>query len=562
MNLKIMNSLVINKKVIKMSNIFRPDSPRLWFAITSIACGFVILWPSLSYQPWFSSGDHGLNLYAASQTANGGIPYQDFQWWYGPLMIYYHAFFIKIFGDTLSSVLLANYLIRVTTVFFIYLILSKFIPQYLAVLASGWYAGYQPDFPHTYNHAGGVLFILISLWLFNQYAEKQRFVYLKIGSIAIVCLFLIKINIGLFAWASFWISTFLVDLSKGIEGKKSQILKKIKIIITTPLITIFLYLFFFKGLPLYYINQCLGLGGPYHQHPCSIQLGGLTKSCIFWLQKGPNLYGPVSRLTPDGVLFIPHIIALILFIIHKKFASENENKNCFLRALIIFYFIFNHEFILKGHYQIYTIYWSAPFFIIMAFLVIGIFLKYQSSFFRKTIYLLLTILIMLQTIGIYEMRNHIINLKNHRVLMKKLNICLLNDRRSWIDVAAQTTAYLKKNMKKNDSLLVLPYDSLYYYLLDLTSPIREQYFFQFNHMPIEQEMNIINLIRQKKVDWVLVSNRSMSNEPGLGNFGKSHNIKLANYIYNHYREENSFGLWNVTGGWASDHAIKIYRLRK
>ena len=67
------------------------------FFLTLLTAG-VILYPTINYQPWLASGDHGRDLYCFKATLDGAVPYRDYWWVYGPIMPYYYAVFLKFFG--------------------------------------------------------------------------------------------------------------------------------------------------------------------------------------------------------------------------------------------------------------------------------------------------------------------------------------------------------------------------------------------------------------------------------------------------------------------------------
>ena len=130
---------------------------------------------------------------------------------------------------------------------------------------------------------------------------------------------------------------------------------------------------------------------------------------------------------------------------------------------------------------------------------------------------------------------------------------------AWIDTILKTTEYLQTHLGKDELFFALPYDPIYYYLTGKQSPTRQLIFFDHIHIPPEQELKIIAELEQKKVNYILLSNRMDSSEAGLGTFGVSYGKLLKEYIVNHFSQEATFGTWNQPAGWAWNHGTMILK---
>jgi hypothetical protein len=107
----------------------------VYLVVTIIAAALLqAFW--LDFQGLLSTGDHGRDLYAFEQTSRGAVPYQDYWWVYGPLMPYYYGLFIKFFGASISTVLIAKTVIKLVAAIFFYLSASTVIPPFAAFIAS------------------------------------------------------------------------------------------------------------------------------------------------------------------------------------------------------------------------------------------------------------------------------------------------------------------------------------------------------------------------------------------------------------------------------------------
>src|ERR1041385_2052142 len=89
-------------------------NPKFLFFLLTLLAGTLLLWPSLSFQSWLSTGDHGRDLEAFEQALHGKIPYRDYWCVYGPLMPYYYALFYKILGISIQSVLIGQFFIKLS----------------------------------------------------------------------------------------------------------------------------------------------------------------------------------------------------------------------------------------------------------------------------------------------------------------------------------------------------------------------------------------------------------------------------------------------------------------
>jgi len=81
-------------------------------------------------------------------------------------------------------------------------------------------------------------------------------------------------------------------------------------------------------------------------------------------------------------------------------------------------------------------------------------------------------------------------------------------------------------------------------------------FFEHINITKEQEQKTISEMEDGNGNWVILSNRSVSQEPGLGVFGKTYCPLLAKYIFDNFTVVAEFGDWVNPPGWAWNHGVR------
>jgi len=137
--------------------------------------GILFHYPTLDFQPLIAQGDHGRDLYSFQLTLQGKAPYKDFWWQYGPLMTYYYAQIFNIFDVSIQSALLGKFFIILGSGLLIYLISAVCMAPFYAFVCTMWFWVFRPDFFYTYNHIGGIFFILLTVYATCLYIKKTKY---------------------------------------------------------------------------------------------------------------------------------------------------------------------------------------------------------------------------------------------------------------------------------------------------------------------------------------------------------------------------------------------------
>lgn len=514
--------------------------------------GLFLLFHYASFQPFLSQGDHGRDLYAFTQTLNGQLPYHDYWWVYGPLMPYYYALFFKIFGIAIPSILVGKILLSVLSGIFIFFALSLFIPTLFAFMGAMWFWIYQPDFFFTYNHAGGIFCLTGILFSLFSYIKKPRTFYLYLAFFLTLLLCLIKVNFGI---ASLFVCIVFYRIYDAVyhipptPGKKK--LAAISVFFL-PLFVFIIYFLLLYQLPIYEIRQCLpylSADQPYHSTPQQALLA-LGKAIIATPQTSPANF--VFALFIIGSI----LASFIIIFLPKTAAQERRHFLTAFLLLTLFYFANLHEYLLSG--VLYRSYWATPFSTMMLFLFIGYALSKVNPKINRLVFGALFVIVFSQYV-------HSIDLVREKKIPEQF-LALEHGRvttgnpENWFSAVSQTTEYLQKNIPQNETFFALPYDPLYYYLTNKTSPTRQLIFFEHINIPQDQEMLIIDDLKQKQVNYILLSNRAFATqEPGLGVFGKTYCPLLGKYIADHFQPVAQFGEWQYEPGWAWHHGTQILK---
>lgn len=524
----------------------------LYPALTLIICSYLFL-PMLDYIPVLAQGDLGRDLYCFERILHGDIPYKDFWWPYGPLMPYYYALFLSIFGITIKSILLGKFLIILFSCLFFYLILELVIPPIFALIGALWFFVFFNDFFYTFNHIAGVMLILSNIYLCTLYFKtlKIKYVYLGIAANFILCL--IKINFGISTLFSFLISVFLINFVLEIKFTSQDK----KLLLITFLSALFLisaiYYLLIKDLNIYEIRQCFPYFGSDQPISSPIIVSILTKIKMIF----NNITSSANNLCMAGIVIFS-IIKTLSGLKNKKTGHFQKKLFAYLIILSIFYLASLNEF-LKGAMP-YRGYWADP----IAYLLMFIFISFALRDFSKLIRILLIV-----TLGSILTLSSINNLKaiagskkpSQFLSLERAKIYVGNSP-NWIQTVTDAVNFLNANVKKDETFFALPYDPIYYYLCAKKSPTRQLILFLHNKIREEQELQIIKDLEKNKVIWVVISNRAIASKIGLGILGEDYCFLLKKYLEDNFSVVKQFGDWKAPPGWAENHSVRILKRNK
>ncbi len=526
---------------------------KIIFFILTLICAFFALKASVNVQPSLATGDHGRDFYCFEQILKGYLPYKDFYWVYGPLMPYYYAIFYKFLGVNMLSIRIGYYILILISTALVYLSLSTLTSPLLAFIGAIWYLNFRPDFFYTYNHDGGIVLGLFVLFCLFLYLKKPLMRFLYWALIAVFLLCLIKINFGIILLCVSAASVFLIDRSNAVPFNTQKKNLCLLAFVLMPAVTAIIYWLLVKDLPLYAIGQCL----PYFSNS-QLYNTTLLKSSFSLIQ---NIFETTKLSWINLSLSILIILSAIQsFLLIIKRSREIKTGKIFLQAFIIlllFYFGFLHEYLKGGLF--YRTFWATPFAVLLIFTLIYYATSQFSQFIKFLLYSSLLFFIFNETLN-NIMISRSIQRSAYRFSHDRVKIYLGSSPKH-LNTIGQTVNFLNTNLKPGELFFALPYDPLYYFLTNKKSPTWEMIFFDHINIPTEQERSIIAELEQAHVNWILISSRANSKEPGMGIFGKTYCPVLGEYVKDHFEKVAQFGDWANPAGWAWNHGTMILKRR-
>jgi len=537
---------------------------KIIFLIFSLVAGIFILSHVADYQVFLSQGDHGRDLYAFAQTLKGDVPYMDYWWVYGPLMPYYYCIFLKIFGITISSVLIGKItLILISTLFF-YLTLYLFASPILAFLACGWLFLFSPDFYFTYNHLGAITVTFPLIYCICLFLKKQKPRYLYYALTCCLLLCFIKINLGIVALLGTLASVLLIDISvPHFPTFKKRKFFYFLALVVLPLLVFSIYFLLLHKLPIYAIRQCL----PYLEgdHPYNSSIAASLFSLLVSIKK--NIMKSPADFFFACIIVLSLGQTIILFLKNQTPRSLSKGLPewitkrhilLLLSILSLFYILYLHEYLITGVF--YRTFWPRPLTLLLMFSVITFGTSHLSKTIRTLLYVTLAMILLLTASTSLKM---IRKTKNplQFISLKRAKIYVTNPP-DWIATVTSTVNFLNDHLSEEELFFALPYDPIYYYLTGKKSPTRQLIFFEHVKITEHQEKKIISQLEEKKVNWIVVSSRSRVDQRGLGRFGVTYCKILGEYIQKNYTIEAQFGNWTDKALWARHHGTRLLRRKK
>ncbi|HWP47483.1 MAG TPA: glycosyltransferase family 39 protein [Candidatus Limnocylindrales bacterium] len=179
--------------------------------------------------------DFGHELYIPWQLSQGKVLYRDIFWYFGPLPSYLNALWFRLFGVSLTTLIVCNLLILAGVTVLIYRIFKAMFNYFIATLCSlvflfiFAFSQYVPNgnynFVCPYSHAltHGTALTMGMIFFFIRYLLGRHPGFIGGAGLCLGLVFLTKPEVGLAAFATAELG--LVLIGNFTQAPKSQILK-------------------------------------------------------------------------------------------------------------------------------------------------------------------------------------------------------------------------------------------------------------------------------------------------------------------------------------------------
>ncbi len=532
----------------------KPSSKKIFFLL-SFLVGILTLWPFNDFQFMISTGDHGRDLYCFKKTMEGALPYRDYSWLFGPLMPYYYIIFYRLFGVSIQSVLLGQNILILLIGLVLYLCCTIFISPSLAFVCATWYWAYRGvEFFYTYNHAGALLFLVTALYFILKYIRKPKRKFVLLGSLSVLMILLIRVNLGVSTLAAFFTSLLIIDgVKKNPQRGKNR---KIYLCLVLGLIFIvtLIYGYLLYPLPGYVLGQTFPFFKSYRTDTTTGVGGSLS---MLWRTIIINCTKDFGRVIIALLLLLSLIQAIISFRKGQIDPSRRSDIILASSAIIFLMIVSLHEFIASGvHYRLL---WIIPPFMILMFIIISTGTRMISNPWIK--FLIFITLLILSLTNIYRERVLVQFLKSYPLnhLVCGASNVYVTSPVDWTQTVTRASRYIQDHTEDDEKIFALPFDPLYYFLTGRDGASRQLIFFDHKNITPEQERNVIADLEKHRVRYIILSNRAISSQEHLGVFGRTYCPLIYQYMQDHFKTEALFGSWNTKAGWGWNHAVKIYK---
>lgn len=524
-----------------------------FFLLLTIITGLFTLAPYHNFQPYIAQGDHGRDLYSYKATMEGALPYKDYSSEFGPLMPYYYSLFYRLFGIKVQSVLLGYNLLILTVGVIIYLACAVFLPPFFAYTCAVWYWAFRgAEFFYTYNHIGGLCALLSCLYCLFLYIRTSRLKYIYLAFLSLFFLLLIRLNLGVTSLFALNICLIVTDITQ----KNHPLKNRIRIYTYASLATLggaaVIYWLLLSPLPGYILYECF----PFiKSHRTDVT--ATPADAVFLLGQIILANFNASWLNRLLGVFIVALgvqacISIFQNKIDKKIKTDILMVFFSLATLMAFTL---HEFLASGVY--YRLTWTFSL-LLIAFFYLVFFATVPAHKDLRT--LLVAALLSLALFSISQKNFLVYEIKRlGEPLRFGDNKVFTLQSDSWRKTVGDVCDYIVKNTREDEKIFVLPFDPLYYFLTGRGNASRQLIFFEHKHISEEQEKNTIADLIDKNVNWILISNRAWSDEPGMGRFGETYCLLLADYIQKNFQVVLTAGDWQNPPGWAWNHGVLILK---
>jgi len=504
----------------------------LYFLVTTII-GLIVLIPQLRYQPFLLQGDHGRDLYLFQQVAHGASPYRDIATDNGPLMPYYYAIFLSLFGDSVQSVLLGYAILILLAGLMIFLIARRSVSETWALIGALWYWAWRgQEFFYTFNHIGAVVLGLIVLYFTLCAIETPQRRYIICAMIGSIICVLIRPDIGLASAAASVIcyALFCHDSGRSRLWPAAGLLGILGISL---------------GAIRFSCPELLQL----YQHEAHLDY--LTSNLILFIRE--RWIFLTQNLLMMGISGLMALLVMtgVVSLIRSRNTMITQKRIRHLGCALIFIGFFFMEY-LSGT-RFFRWIWIMPMvFLVMIYGVASSFSMISAWIRRLCAGVIVGVCLVMIALNYADA----LTSKQDGVILDigETRVALAPARKDWIQTVESASDVIKYWTRDGDSILAIPYDALYCFLTGRRLAVKNPVLF------LADSRSVIESIQSQEVKVILISNRAFhhNEQDRFGIFGKDYGIELWRYIQTNYDLTTQIGPWAKTPSALDHHAVQIY----
>ncbi|MBF0595082.1 MAG: hypothetical protein HQL22_08950 [Candidatus Omnitrophica bacterium] len=523
------------------NNIYSLSSFQIFIICALIS--FVINLPTLTVQHTLHTDGVGGDLFFIEAITRGELPYRDFNWIYGPVMLYYNAFFFKVIGHNIHSLIWAKLLLNAFFAGVFFLAARKIMPALTAFLATVTFIVFMPDFQHNFSHYGGVCIEIGILWAVLSYHSNARNKHLLWAALLVLLLGFIKINFGIMFLGGSILCFILCDLFRDKRLVPARLLLYGAALLIICFLWIITYYLFVRGLSLEEIKQCFPI------FPDNCYYGGsFSQNLISCINLAKT---EISSNHFYQLILIIATICILRILFHLTWNHTcviNSQRNFFLSIsiLLILSTITLHEYF-KARID-YQAFWGIPFFTItIAYLV-----SETCLISNRAIQLIATLAcITIISCHAYQNWKFLDGFKKQEYYFAYKGVDIYTTvNPTDIKTMQETADFINTKIPKDELFLAFPNEPFYYFLTDRKSPSRLIYMIGATNVTPKQQEDLINNMERQHVDYIVLNNICYFGNM-WGVFGENNCLILYKYFKENFEEIAQFNnhpiqYWNGT----------------
>lgn len=535
--------------------------PTLAALLLTIAAGAAILSPYTRFEDVLDQSDRGRDLYCFKKTMDGAMVYRDYWWIYGPAMPYYYSIFYRAMGVSVRSVLVGQCALLLLCGIMVFLGSALFVPPACACLAAVVFWVYYPDFPHTYVYTGAVACTLIAVYFLLRYIRRPRFRFLLSCAAAAALAGTVKLNIGAALFCASLSSAFVADLMRdGLRGPRVRFRRYVAAAALFGSLLILGYLPFTWGLSEVVRTQSFPFSNPQRSAPPPLlhHLRGIAGIAAEQLA----LDRRYTVLLALGVACLARCLWLMAR--NGPIQSPRAEFGAAVAALLLVALFSIHEYFMNIFSIYYQLIWAFPPLYLLFVLALWTGTRGLPAAARRGAAVLIVVCAATSLASTARtIRRSMVPAQYLGFRRGGVYLNPANNPPEWLATVRGAVDYLMRNVGKDEKIVALPYDTLYCFLSERDSAIRQQEILGLDHPTEEQEREIISSMERQRVRWAVLSNLYRTTEPGKGaGLGLVCCRTLSDYLEGHFSIAAVFGPWRKDPPWwIEDHGVAVLRRR-